>query len=66
MSLTTTSALLAMEADASLRSDRFAEGLDKNPFIDSQDILSKAVDFKLKIWHLESRSIARPRRRANR
>ncbi|ORY87489.1 Dfp1/Him1, central region-domain-containing protein [Leucosporidium creatinivorum] len=31
----------------------FGEGLDKNPFIDSQDILSKAVEFKLKIWHLE-------------
>ncbi|GAA5910676.1 hypothetical protein JCM5296_001689 [Sporobolomyces johnsonii] len=27
--------------------------LEKNPFIDSQDILSKAMDFKLKIWHLE-------------
>ncbi|SCZ89613.1 BZ3500_MvSof-1268-A1-R1_Chr9g10485 [Microbotryum saponariae] len=31
----------------------FGEGLDKNPFIDSQDILCKAVDFKLKIWHLD-------------
>ncbi|GAA5929197.1 protein serine/threonine kinase activating protein DBF4 [Sporobolomyces koalae] len=30
-----------------------AGDLDKNPFIDSQDILSKAVDFKLKIWHLD-------------
>ncbi|GAA5975329.1 hypothetical protein JCM11641_005939 [Rhodosporidiobolus odoratus] len=27
--------------------------LDKNPFIDSQDILSKALDFGLKIWQCE-------------
>ncbi|GAA5913039.1 protein serine/threonine kinase activating protein DBF4 [Sporobolomyces salmoneus] len=26
---------------------------EKNPFIDPQDILSKAIDFKLKIWHLD-------------
>ncbi|GAA6005524.1 hypothetical protein JCM11491_003672 [Sporobolomyces phaffii] len=30
-----------------------AGDLDKNPFFDPQDILSKAMDFKLKIWHLE-------------
>ncbi|GAA5926324.1 hypothetical protein JCM10213_007433 [Rhodosporidiobolus nylandii] len=27
--------------------------LDKNPFIDSQDILSKALDFGLKIWQCD-------------
>ncbi|GAA5879599.1 hypothetical protein JCM16303_003268 [Sporobolomyces ruberrimus] len=30
-----------------------AGDLEKNPFIDSQDILSKAVEINLKIWHLE-------------
>lgn len=35
---------------------RFGEGAEKNPFIDSQDILSKAVDFGLKIWTLDSQS----------
>ncbi|BGP49016.1 Cdc7p-Dbf4p kinase complex regulatory subunit [Rhodotorula kratochvilovae] len=30
-----------------------AGDLDKNPFIDSQDILSKALDFGLKIWPAE-------------
>lgn len=34
------------------------EGLEKNPFIDSQDILSKASEFGLKIWRLESASLA--------
>ncbi|KAM0789393.1 hypothetical protein ACM66B_000221 [Microbotryomycetes sp. NB124-2] len=29
------------------------EGLDKNPFIDPQDILLRAVDFGLKVWHVE-------------
>ncbi|GAA5948739.1 hypothetical protein JCM3765_004990 [Sporobolomyces pararoseus] len=30
-----------------------AGDLDKNPFFDPQDILSKATDFKLKIWSLD-------------
>ncbi|KAK4048185.1 Cdc7p-Dbf4p kinase complex regulatory subunit [Microbotryomycetes sp. JL201] len=30
-----------------------ADGLEKNPFIDPQDILLRAVDFGLKVWHVE-------------
>lgn len=33
---------------------RHVEMLDKNPFIDAQDILSKASEFGLKIWKLDS------------
>lgn len=36
--------------------NRYGEGLDRNPFIDSQDILSKASEFGLKIWRLDSTS----------
>ncbi|GAA5984252.1 hypothetical protein JCM5350_002880 [Sporobolomyces pararoseus] len=34
-----------------------AGDLDKNPFFDPQDILSKATDFKLKIWSLDKLSL---------
>lgn len=37
--------------------DRYTDMLEKNPFIDAQDILSKASEFGLKIWRLDSESI---------
>ncbi|KAL8280720.1 hypothetical protein RQP46_006724 [Phenoliferia psychrophenolica] len=32
---------------------QYGEGFEKNPFIDHQDILSKASEFGLKIWRLD-------------